>query len=116
MKEITIPDRLFFKIGEVSQITGIETSVIRFWETEFKKIKPNRSDTGQRLYRKKDVEIILAIKNLLYEQKFTIAGAKQYLKEKDRQGQEPETHINIKPELLEDIKRELKEVKKILKK
>ena len=58
----SIPDKLYFKIGEVSEITGLEAYVLRFWETEFKKINPKRTESGQRLYSKKDVELILTIK------------------------------------------------------
>ncbi len=77
--DIKIPDKLYFKIGQVGEIAGLPTSVIRFWETEFSKINPKRSSSGQRLYRKSDVELILKIKNLLYDKKFTIRGAKKHL-------------------------------------
>ncbi|MBW2251643.1 MAG: MerR family transcriptional regulator [Deltaproteobacteria bacterium] len=75
-----IPDKLYFKIGEVSAIAGLPTYVLRFWETQFAKIKPKRTSSGQRLYRKNDVEVILRIKSLLHEKKFTIKGAIQHLK------------------------------------
>ncbi len=75
-----IPDKLYFKIGEVSAIAGLPTHVLRFWETQFKKINPKRTSSGQRLYRKNDVEVILGIKSLLHEKKFTIKGAVQHLK------------------------------------
>jgi DNA-binding transcriptional MerR regulator len=77
--EIKIPDKLYFKIGEVSKIAGVPTSVIRFWETEFPKITPKRTSSGQRHYRKSDVDLILRIKHLLYDKKFTIQGARQSL-------------------------------------
>ena len=77
-----IPDKLYFKIGEVSAITGLPTYVLRFWETQFTKISPKRTSSGQRLYRKKDVEVVLRIKSLLHEKKFTIRGAIQHLKTK----------------------------------
>ncbi|MBW2590676.1 MAG: MerR family transcriptional regulator, partial [Deltaproteobacteria bacterium] len=73
-------DKLYFKIGEVSAITGLPTYVLRFWETQFTKIKPKRTSSGQRVYRKIDVEMVLTIKSLLHEKKFTIKGAIQYLK------------------------------------
>lgn len=76
-----IPDKLYFKIGEVCKITGVEPYILRYWETEFKLIKPYRTKSNQRLYRKKDVESVLKIRKMLYEQKFTIAGAKKKLKE-----------------------------------
>ncbi|MEJ2040744.1 MAG: MerR family transcriptional regulator, partial [Desulfosarcinaceae bacterium] len=63
----TIPDKLYFRIGEVSRIAGVPASVLRFWESAFRRIKPQRTKAGQRLYRKSDVELILTIKNLLYE-------------------------------------------------
>ncbi|MDY6793600.1 MAG: MerR family transcriptional regulator [Thermodesulfobacteriota bacterium] len=75
-----IPDKLYFKIGEVSAITGLPTYVLRFWETQFTKIKPKRTSSGQRLYRKNDVKTVLTIKSLLHEKKFTIKGAVQHLK------------------------------------
>jgi len=76
-----IPDKLYFKIGEVSELTGIEPYILRYWESEFNLIKPIRTKTNQRLYRKKDLLSILKIKEMLYEKKFTIAGAKKQLKE-----------------------------------
>ena len=79
-----IPDKRYFRIGEASDLTGVEPYVLRYWETEFQGIKPCRSRSGQRLYRKEDVESILEIRDLLHRKRYTIAGAKQYLKE--RQG------------------------------
>jgi DNA-binding transcriptional MerR regulator len=75
----SIPEKLYYKIGEVSEITGIEPYVLRYWESEFKIVSPSRTNSKQRLYRKKDLELILEIKKLLYEEKFTIAGAKKRL-------------------------------------
>lgn len=75
----SIPEKLYYKIGEVSEITGIEPYVLRYWESEFKIVSPSRTHSKQRLYRKKDLELILEIKKLLYEEKFTIAGAKKRL-------------------------------------
>ncbi|MFH1981254.1 MAG: MerR family transcriptional regulator [Pseudomonadota bacterium] len=75
-----IPDKLYFRVGEVSRIAGVEAHVLRFWESEFSQIRPKRTSSGQRLYRKKDVETILDIKDLLYRQKYTIPGARQHLK------------------------------------
>lgn len=75
-----IPDKFYFKIGEVSHIAGVPPYVLRFWETEFRQIKPKRTDAGQRLYRKQDVALVLRIKHLLYDKKFTIEGARQSLK------------------------------------
>ena len=74
-----IPDRVFYRIKEVCTLTGLKPHVLRCWEQEFKDIKPVKSPTGQRLYKKKDLEIIFTIKKLLHEKRFTIDGAKQYL-------------------------------------
>jgi hypothetical protein len=70
-----IPDKLYFKIGEVSELLGVEPYVLRYWETEFPILSPKKSGTGHRLYRRKDVELLLRIKHLLYEKRFTIEGA-----------------------------------------
>lgn len=76
-----IPDKLYFKIGEVSKILGVKPYVLRYWETEFKEIGPAKSRSKQRLYRRKDVETLLAIKQLLYDEGFTISGARKKVKE-----------------------------------
>ena len=75
----TIPDRLYFKIGDVARICNVETYVLRFWETQFPQLKPNKSGTGQRLYRRRDVETALAIKRLVHAEGYTLAGARQAL-------------------------------------
>ena len=77
-----IPDKLYFKIGEVSELLGVPAYVLRFWETEFKRIKPKRTESGQRLYRRSDVELLQKIQYLLYKKRFTIPGAKRYLIDK----------------------------------
>src|SRR5215470_4075297 len=74
-----IPDKLYFRIGEVSRLAGIKPYVLRFWETEFSTLGPKKSGTGHRLYRRKDVELVLEIKRLLYEKRFTIEGARKFL-------------------------------------
>src|SRR5947209_9433144 len=78
--EIIVPDKLYFRIGEVSTLCRLPAYVLRFWETEFPQLKPVKSSTGQRMYRRKDVEAVLRIKKLLYEEGFTIAGARQQLR------------------------------------
>jgi DNA-binding transcriptional MerR regulator len=78
--EVVVPDKLYFRIGEVSRLCHLEAYVLRFWETEFPQLKPIKSSTGQRMYRRKDVENVLKIKKLLYEEGFTIAGARQQLR------------------------------------
>lgn len=78
--EIVIPDKLYFRIGEVSTLCRLPAYVLRFWETEFPQLKPVKSSTGQRMYRRKDVDAVIRIKKLLYEEGFTIAGARQQLR------------------------------------
>src|ERR1700689_3502459 len=75
--DVIIPDKLYFRIGEVAELCHLPAYVLRFWETEFPHLKPVKSSTGQRMYRRKDVESVLRIKQLLYEEGFTIAGARQ---------------------------------------
>ncbi|HEX9638603.1 MAG TPA: MerR family transcriptional regulator [Acidobacteriota bacterium] len=81
MAKKTIPDKLFFKIGEVSELTETEPYVLRYWETEFSPLLPAKNKSGQRIYKKSDIEMIQKIKHLLYEEGFTIAGAKKRLAE-----------------------------------
>src|SRR5438477_9875982 len=78
--EIIVPEKLYFRIGEVSSLCRLPAYVLRFWETEFARLKPVKSSTGQRMYRRKDVEAVLRIKQLLYDEGFTIAGARQQLR------------------------------------
>ncbi|MGH7739744.1 MAG: MerR family transcriptional regulator [bacterium] len=79
-------EKLFYTIGEVSKLVDVKPYVLRYWETEFKLLNPRKSVTGQRTYRKKDIQVALAIQKLLYEQKFTIAGAVKKLEEFDQEG------------------------------
>ena len=79
--EVIIPDKLYFRIGEVARLCRLPAYVLRFWETEFPQLKPVKSSTGQRMYRKRDVESVVKIKKLLYEDGFTIAGARAQLRE-----------------------------------
>ena len=104
-----IPDKLYFKIGEVSDLTEVPAYVLRFWESEFKRISPKRTSSGQRLYRKSDVDLIFKIKDLLYNKKFTIPGARRYL-----QGKHPPSFPNNEATLLDEIRFELQEIKNIL--
>lgn len=104
-----IPDKLFFRIGEVSRITGVPATVLRFWESQFARIKPQRTEAGQRVYRKKDVELILAIKHLLYEKKFTIQGARNHLKTNARAAA-----LKSQPQTINQIRAELKQIRDLL--
>ncbi|GBC77311.1 HTH-type transcriptional repressor BluR [bacterium HR08] len=79
-----IPDKLYFKIGEVCEITGVQPHVLRYWETEFPQLAPEKNRAGQRVYKRRDIELILKIKKLLYEDKFTIAGARKRLAAESR--------------------------------
>ena len=82
--EVIIPDKLYFRIGEVASLCRLPAYVLRFWETEFPQLKPVKSSTGQRMYRKRDVESVVRIKKLLYEDGFTIAGARVQLREESK--------------------------------
>jgi len=101
--DFQIPDKLYYKIGEVAKFTGVKTHVLRYWETEFKAIRPNKSRSNQRLYRRRDVELILHLKDLLYNQGFTIAGARKKLREKpDRKVAEPVKKSTVKTSATDD--------------
>ncbi len=101
-------DKRFFRIGEASHIVEVEPYVLRYWETEFPQIRPPRADSNQRTYRRKDLETLLEIKRLLYEEKLTIQGAKQRLR------QEKTQRTPVNSQFLESLKTELKEILRIL--
>ena len=114
-----IPDKLYFKIGEVSELLGVEPYVLRYWETEFPVLSPKKSGTGHRLYRRKDVELLLRIKHLLRERRFTIEGARQTLTAEAR-APKARSSKRIQQELFPDdplpeIRRELADILTILK-
>jgi DNA-binding transcriptional MerR regulator len=106
-----MPDKLFYRIGEVSRIAGVPATVLRFWEGEFRRIKPRRTEAGQRMYRRSDVELILEIKNLLYDQKFTIKGARQHLRDKNRPSNPPSPP---RRDILQQLRSELREIRNLL--
>jgi DNA-binding transcriptional MerR regulator len=114
-----IPDKLYFKIGEVSELLGVEPYVLRYWETEFAVLSPKKSGTGHRLYRRKDVELLLRIKHLLYEKKFTIEGARQSLHAEARAPKPKAAKIAQQQLFSEDplpeIRRELADILELLK-
>ena len=87
--EPEIPNKLYFRIGEVAKLAGIKPYVLRFWESEFAGLGPKKSGTGHRLYRRKDVELVLEIKRLLYEKRFTIEGARKVLETKPKRSEAP---------------------------
>jgi DNA-binding transcriptional MerR regulator len=80
-KQKEIPDKMYFRIGETAELLDVKPYVLRYWETEFPDIKPVKSQSGQRLYKKRDVELLLMIRHLLYDEKFTINGAREHLKQ-----------------------------------
>ena len=104
-----IPDKQYFKIGEVAEIAGVEPYVLRYWETEFKTIRPEKTRSNQRLYRRRDVEVVLQIKKLLYDEGFRIDGAKRRLRE--LAGEEPSMQAR---RLAERMRRALDELEKIV--
>lgn len=116
--QVTIPDKLYFKIGEVCELTGIKQHVLRYWEAEFPLLHPQRASSRQRLYRRSDVENILRIKRLLKEEGFTISGAKKLLAREQRG--EPE-EVAVEPgelpsvaTVMQGIRQELQELKRLL--
>jgi DNA-binding transcriptional MerR regulator len=120
----SIPDRLYFKIGDVARICGLETYVLRFWETQFPQLKPNKSGTGQRLYRRRDVEMVLEIKRLVHVEGFTLPGAKQALDQGQRQrepqatlplrGSEPAMRREKASAVVRQVRAELREIASLL--
>jgi len=125
-----IPDKLYFRIGEVSRLAGIKPYVLRFWETEFSSLGPKKSGKGHRLYRRKDVELVLEIKRLLYEKRYTIEGARKYLEARPREVSSKSTEGIAKSAaasshsqgdlfqnpgpIFEEIRKELKEILTLL--
>ncbi len=101
-----IPEKLFFKIGEVAEIAGIKPHVLRFWESEFGMLRPVKSRTGHRVYRKKDLETVLQIRKLLYEEGYTISGAKKKLFQKDKSSDSNQEALSSEEESDQDEKAE----------
>ena len=115
-----IPDKLYFKIGEVSELLGVEPYVLRYWESEFPVLSPKKSGTGHRLYRRKDVELLLRIKHLLRDKRFTIEGARQSL-QAEAKAPKPKAVKVAQQELFADdplpeIRKELADILQLLKK
>lgn len=116
-----IPDRLFFRIGDVSELAGVENYVLRFWETEFPTLAPKKASNGQRQYRRKDVQTVLEIKRLLYDEGYTIAGARKAIRQRPRKKpgasrakRQPALPFSLKSKVpsgvLSPIKRELRDI------
>ncbi len=120
-----IPDRLFFRIGDVADVTGVEAYVLRYWETEFPALKPKKTSNGQRQYRRKDVELVLEIKRLLYDEGYTIAGARKAMRGARKKKREAPTKKRVQSSLFGDsapsgetlktVKKELREILSLLK-
>jgi DNA-binding transcriptional MerR regulator len=108
-----IPNKFFFRIGEVSKLTSVEPHVLRYWETEFKALRPKKNKAGQRVYKKKDVLLILKIKQLLYDQKYTIAGAQKRIEVEQDIVEVAASNPQIR-KTLQEVKSELKEVLDVL--
>jgi len=113
-----IPDKLYFRIGEVSALVGVEPYVLRYWETEFPVLSPKKSGTGHRLYRRKDVELLLQIKHLLYSERYTIEGARQALQSAPKtisKPTPPKQRGLFAEDLLPEVRRQLAEILNLLK-
>lgn len=117
-----IPDRLYFRIGEVSRLVGVKPYVLRYWEREFPALAPKKSSSGQRLYRRRDVELLLEIKRLLYEKRFTVEGARKQLASARRSRARPPERTSrqnnlfeTSPAALAQIRTDLAEILKLLK-
>jgi DNA-binding transcriptional MerR regulator len=106
----SIPEKQYYRIGEVAKLTGVKAYVLRFWETEFPSIAPQKSRSQQRMYRRKDIETILSIKQLLYEQKFTIKGARRRIAALAR-GEAPEPPEPERLAALRRIREQLEELR-----
>lgn len=121
-----IPDRLFFRIGDVADVTGVEPYVLRYWETEFSALSPKKGSNGQRQYRRKDVETVLEIKRLLWDEGYTIAGARKALRERTKKkrrepkSSKPKGQVSMfgappaDPNSLDAIKTELRQILSLL--
>jgi DNA-binding transcriptional MerR regulator len=116
-----IPNKLYFRIGEVARLAGIKPYVLRFWESEFSGLGPKKSGTGHRLYRRKDVELVLEIKRLLYDKRFTIEGARKVLEAKPRR--EPAKPVGARKQAelfsgpasaIQEVRRELQDILNVL--
>jgi len=116
--EVFIPDKLYFRIGEVATLCRLPAYVLRFWESEFPQLKPVKSSTGQRMYRRRDVESVLRIKQLLYEQGFTIVGARQQLRSESKpekgKGQSAIPFPAQSPAEIQHIRQGLREILNLL--
>lgn len=113
---LPFPDKLFYKIGEVSRIVDVEPYVLRYWETEFPFLRPRKNKSGQRVYVKKDIELLLTIKNLLYQERYTIEGVRKQLGGSSVVSESRTSREDLKKEdrhplrILDHVKRRLREI------
>jgi DNA-binding transcriptional MerR regulator len=103
--EVEVPDKLYFRIGEVSELASLKPSILRFWETEFEQLNPVKSSSNQRLYSRKNVELIFKIKRLLYIERLTIEGARKKISEKNNMSEKSD--IDLKTRILREVKEDL---------
>lgn len=103
-----LPAKLYYRIGEVASIVGVEPHVLRYWETEFRSIRPQKSAKGQRIYSRRDVETLLKVKDLLYAHRFTIAGARRKLREGGLEPAPPETTTSAEAERMREMLLEIR--------
>jgi len=99
------PDKLFYRVGEVSQIAGVESYVLRYWEKMFPQLSPEKDDSGQRVYTKSDIEVVKHIKNLLYEERYTIDGARRKLRQEHKGSKDNQKLLRILREVRNDLQR-----------
>jgi len=104
-----IPDKQYFRIGEVAEVVDVEPYVLRFWETEFKELRPGKSRTGHRQYSRKDVQLALRIRDLLYEEGFTISGARKRLRQRGARVERPEMPARTKA-VLDRVRKEVEDL------
>lgn len=115
-----IPNKLFFRIGEVAKLAQVEPYVLRYWETEFRNLRPKKNEKGQRLYQKKEVQLALDIKNLLHEEGYTIEGANKVLKARSKRRKKESSQLSILfdrekvIDVIEDLKKDLQDILKKL--
>lgn len=114
--DLELPDKLYFKIGEVSELIGVKPHVLRYWESEFSPVRPGKSRTQQRLYQRKDIELLLRVKDLLYRQGFTIAGAKKQLRTAVEESEQLDLlpPVAVDQELLLELRNDLLRLRKSL--
>jgi DNA-binding transcriptional MerR regulator len=112
MRPLVLPDKLFFRIGEAARILGVKPHVIRYWETEFRSIRPAKSRSGQRVYSRRDLEVLALVRHLLHERRFTIDGARKVLRERgieEALGEARETRQAAGQSVAHDLRRALQE-------